>query len=191
MLADIFQNGFPLYTGILGQYAAVDLPFQRVWHRCQIFHRFGEEGSPLIRFLQIVFAADLVQLVLDDIACPLQQQLEPLGAELFQVFVGVLGALHREDPGLDPHLFQKAHSPAGSGPASAVRIVGNNDFLGITGNQTALLRGECRAQCSHHILKAGLMNGNHVHIAFCQNQLVGTCILGKVERKEVAALLKD
>ena len=54
-----------------------------------------------------------------------------------------------------------------------------------------LLLCERGAEGSHGIGKAGLVKGNHVHIAFAQNHMVRACAARIVESVEISALIKE
>ena len=95
-----------------------------------------------------------------------------------------------QDADVQPHLGEYAHGAVGGSLSRLVGVVGQDDLLGVLGQDPCLLVGEGGAQGGYGVFKARGVEGNHVDVALAENELVGAMVLGEVECEEVPALLE-
>ena len=95
-----------------------------------------------------------------------------------------------ENAGGNSHLTEPVDRLLGCLLSGAVAVVGDDHFLGKSGELSGVFRRDRRSQRRHHIGKAGLVDRDHVHISFRQNHDRGRTVLGEIEGEQIAALVE-
>ena len=170
---------------------AVNLPLDRACKGADKIRRFGDEIHPFLVYVQIVFFLDGFQLILHPVGGFLQQDPEPVRAELSQEFVRVLCVPHFQNLDLQPRLFQHGNGPLGGVLPRLVPVVDQNDLLGIPGKQGRVFLRQGSAQGGNRTVKAVLVEGNGIHIPFHQNQIPKSGFLGKIQGKQILPLVEN
>ena len=95
----------------------------------------------------------------------LQQLAEGLRALELYKLVRVLGPGKAQDLDLYIQLFKNPDGTLGGLDTGPVIVVGDDDLVGLAGNEPGLLRCQRGAKGGHGAVKSGLMQGDHVYIA--------------------------
>ena len=114
-----------------------------------------------------------------------------VGTVFFQKFIRILCSLHPQDPDAKTGFFQNGNGPAGRHLAGFVTVVGQNDLLGILGQEVGMFLRQCRAQGRHSAVEAVLVQGNGIHIALCEDDALFPALFCHIEGKQILPLIEN
>jgi len=137
----------------------------------------------------VEFAPQLFQPVLHLVLRPVQQPLERLSPEFPDEFIRILGSPHLQNPNVKSGLVQNGDGALGGVDASGVPIVGQDDLLGVAGDEAGVILGQRGAKRGYSTVKASLVQGDGVHIPLCQNQSPRLGALGQIQGEQVFAFV--
>ena len=137
------------------------------------------------------FAPQLRQSVLHLVLRPVQQPLECLAPEFPDEFIRVLRPLHLQDPHVEAGLVQNGDGPLGGVDPGGVPVVGQDDLLGVAGDEAGMILGQRGTERGYGTVKARLVQGDGVHIPLRQNQSARLGALGQVQGEQVFAFVVD
>ena len=160
-----------VHGGLLGQTHRVDLALHRAGQLGDDAGGLLEIGHLLHRVAQISPLRGGGEAVFHVVCRALEQRAEGLAALRPDELVGILRALHLQNPHLEIQLFEDADGPLAGLLARAVVVVGNDDFAGVARDQPRLLRREGRAEARHGAVKARLVQADHVYIALREQNI--------------------
>ena len=177
------QNGRLGNVRLLRQPSGVDVPLGGG-------HPPGQQADGLFDVIQppgraghIVFFFDAGQLVLNGIACAVQQRLKPFPPVFLDVLIRVLRAGNVQHAHPDGALAEQLQAAGGGLLARLVRIVAEHHLVGVLAQQLHLLAGQRRAAGRHRRIKARLVQADHVHVALAEDIAAGGALFCNVQRK--------
>ena len=170
---------------------SIDFPLDRIGQAADKFRSFIDEPHLLFIFPNVILSGNGTQLIFHTVGGILQQQAEFFRAKFFQVFIRIFCILDLENLHLKSRLFQNRNSTLGGVLTGLITVIDQDDLVGVAGHESRLLFGQGGAQRCHRIVKAILMKGHHVNIAFHQNQRILLGLLGKIQAKQILALIED
>ena len=98
--------------------------------------------------------------------------------------------LHVDDLGCNAGGPQDRNGPPGSLDARIVRIVGQQHLVHIALQKTRLIFRQGGAQGGHRTLKAGLVHGNHIHIALAEDHIGLPGLPGEIQPEEIPGFVE-
>ena len=190
-LFDLQLHGLGRDAGGLSRAAAVDLALYRVRERGDERGGLREKFHALLVERQVEFAPETVEPVFGLVLAAVKQDLKALRAVFFQKFVRVLRPLHPQDAHLDAGLFEHRDGAARGVLPGLVAVVGQDDLIGVLGEDVRVLLRQRRAERGHGAVEPVLVQGDGVHIALGEDDAALLALAGDVEREEIFAFVED
>ena len=91
---------------------------------------------------------------------------------------------------MQPGLPQKPYRALSPFLTGRVGVEDEHRLIGIAREQTGMIGGEGGAERRHRVGKPGLMQRNHIHIPFTEDELPPARGFGKIESEEVVGLFE-
>ena len=117
----------------------------------------------------MITGTQFCQTVINIVTAVIQQHPETGGtlfAMRFHEFIGVLAVRDGKDFDVDTQRAQYANGSCGSPLTGFVCIITDDNLFTIALDDECLFLCQCSTKRCNGIFKAGLMQGNHVHVAF-------------------------
>ena len=140
---------------------------------------------------QVIFALETVQPVFGLILAGIQQHLKALRAVFFQKLVRILCTLHAQDAHLNAGLFEHGDGAACGVLPGLVAVVGQNDLIGVFGEDVRVLLRQGRAERRDGAVEPVLVQRDGVHIALGQNDAPLLALAGNIECEQILAFIEN
>ena len=88
-------------------------------------------------------------------------------------------------------LLDKRNCPQGCTYTGIVTVVCKDHFICITFQQCGMFLCQCSSKRSNCIFETCLMHGDHIHIAFADQQVFFPCRSGYIQSVEISAFVKN
>ena len=105
--------------------------------------------------------------------------------------IRILVRFQMKNAGFQPGCLYHGDGAKPSFYAGSVAVIAQDHFIGIPFEQTAVLLCQRRSQRGNRIGKARLMHGNHIHVAFADDQIFSVSTPRNVQPVHVPALIKN
>ena len=112
-----------------------------------------------------------------------------LSAVIFNNLIGILTACQLQDSYFQTRLSENSDCTLGCLLTCLIGIIGKNNLVGISRNQSRLFLRKCSSETGDGISKSCLMKRDNIHIALADYQAARVTVLGKVQRKYAVAFL--
>ena len=189
--AQLRQNGGFGDVGLLCQPPGVHLLLGGVRALGQHFHGFLYILQPLRVLREIILVPQALEPEIQRIAHPVQKCLKTLRAVFFDVFVRVLCAGNLQNAHLYRAVAEQFQRAQGRFLTGLVRVVAQNDFVGILADDAHLPGGQRGAAGADGSVDARLLHTDDVHVALAQHEPPGGAALCDLHGKHRLGFVVD
>ena len=178
-------------VGLLGQPPGVEFLFGGGGAVGQDVHRLLDVFQPLVVLGQVVFGPGPPQPEVEGVARPVQQLAEALGTVFLDVLVGVLGVGDVQHPHLHRTGAEQLQRAQGRLLPRLVRIVAEDDLVGVFAQQLDLILGQGGAAGADGGADARLLHTDDIHIPLAEDVPPGGVLFGHLQGKDRVRFVID